>query len=178
MKSFSFDLKKRFFLFDKKQRLIKKKIEKWIKKTHSILKMWKLRKIFNHLFQYSLKSSHSSHSRLISKSSFCSSCSSSCKHLLHSKFCRRIDSVMSRLIRMCSNSRCQCWFFLLNCTFRFFCSRVKFIQHIQFRFRIFLIFYLRFINRFLHHRFFHYRFLHHHRHETVIRCKSMKMRII
>jgi hypothetical protein len=97
-----------FFYLMKSNVSLKKEIEKWFKKTHSIIWMWKLRKIFNHLFQFLSKSSHSSRHRLISKSSFCSSCSSLCKHLLHSKFCRRIDSVMSRLIRMCSNSRCQC----------------------------------------------------------------------
>jgi hypothetical protein len=107
-KAFHLIWKNDFFYLMKSNVSLKREIERWVKRTHSIVRMWKLRKIFNHLFQYSLKPSHSSHSRLISKSSFCSSCSSSCKHLLHSKFCRRIDSVMNRLIHMCSNSRCQC----------------------------------------------------------------------
>ncbi len=97
-----------FFYLMRSNVSLKREIEKWVKRTHSIVWMWRLRKIFNHLFQLSLKSSHPLRHRLISKPSFCSSCSSSCKHLLHSKFCRRIDSVMSRLIRMCSNPRCQC----------------------------------------------------------------------
>jgi hypothetical protein len=95
-----------FFYLMKSNVSLKRKVERWVKRTHSIIRMWWLRKI--HLFQLSFKLSHSSHLRLISKSSFCSSCSSSCKYLLHSKFCRRIDSVMSRLICMCSNLRCRC----------------------------------------------------------------------
>jgi hypothetical protein len=96
------------FFYLMKSNVSLKKFERWVKRTHSIVWMWRLRKIFNHLFQLSSKSSHSSRHQLISKSSFSSSCSSLCKHLLQSKFCRRIDSVISRLIRMCSNSRCQC----------------------------------------------------------------------
>ncbi len=97
-----------FFFLMKSNVSVKRKSRRWVKRTHSIVRMWELRKIFNHSISHSSKLSHSFHLQLISKSSFCSSCSSSFKHRLHSKFCRRIDSVMSRLIRMCSNSDCQC----------------------------------------------------------------------